>query len=764
MADRAGLELGRLFMTDSALEPGSLLANRYRVIGDRPEGETQFRVIDARDELSAGGQWVRLVAVPGLAPAELETSLRRSLRYAVGVRGLAELLAVIELAPGVCAVAYALPRGRALDDSLGDSGGLSRLSTEIQSVLAPLHEQGLAHGRLQPELIVETAEGGVCLLGFGLAQALGGAAPSPAVDRAAVAKLVEGRLADEKATTPEVAPPAPPSALESPAPPSSPPAATAPLPSGPKTGPTARLNPPPMPLAIPVPASKAPSGSRAWLAISAIALGGVVMVAGVVFALVLARRNAPAPAPSAAAPPPATAARPAIPTIPHHDPPPTPSSDDDAGTPPAPSSSVSPPPDLSPPLQVKPPQSHQTAALPVDGDSPAWGPWDAPVTVTLFADLECPHTRALLPELVRLKATLGNDLRWVFRHRPLSQHPDAEGSARLLAAVGAELGAGVFWKLVTELARDPESEPKEIFDGWFERAGLDGALRARLESSTAAEAIVKRDTELGARLLVRATPALFVNGVRLEGFAPEEALLEVLKKERRAAVFALLSGTDATALYAERTQRNLINLGDDPKERACIPSAGAPVRGPANAPVSIVEFCAFESSFCQKAEPALATLLQRYPREVRVVWKSFPVALDGEGRVAANFAFAAREAGGDAAFWSVHGALLEARAVLDAPALGKAVQKLGLDAGRLLSSAQSGAHNASIDADIALGKRLGVTGVPTYFINGVRKDGLLTLPELEQAVKEELKLGKRLEPIGRGAIEEQVCGALGRSR
>jgi protein-disulfide isomerase len=745
-----------------------LLANRYRVVHDRPEGEARFRVIDTRDELSAGAKWVRLVVVRGIAPGELESHLRRSLRYAVGVRGLAELLGVIELTPGECGVAYALPDGQPLDESLSQSEGrpwdgarVQRLSSELERVVTPLHQQGIAHGRLEPELIVETAEGGVSLLGFGLAQALDRSAVlSPALDRSALGRLAE-RLSlgsTSPAAAPEgVAEPSSPASL---LPEASAPLPTASSPSDPKTGPTERLHPPPLPRRIPVLESK-PAPGRAWVAILAIALGGLVMVGGVIGAFVLSRRHTPASAPSVATSPPATAARPVVPTIPHHDPPPPPV-DGDAGAPPAAPSTTSSAPALSPPVQVKPPPAHQMAALPVDAEVPTWGPWDAPVTLTLFADLECPHTRALLPELVRLKATLGNDLRWVFRHRPLSQHPDAEVSSRLLAAAGAELGAGAFWKLVTELARDAESEPKEIFEGWFERAGLDGALRARLEASTAAEAIVKRDLELGARLLVRSTPTLFVNGVRIEGFVPEEPLLEVSKKERRAAIFSLLAGTEASALYPERTLRNLVNLGEDPKERACLPSAGAPVRGPANAPVSIVTFCAFESSFCQKAEPALKALLSRHPREVRVVWKSFPVALDGEGRVAANFALAAREAGGDAAFWSVHGALLDARAVLDAPGLGTAVQKLGLDAARLLSDAQSGAHNASIDADVALGKRLGVNGVPTYFINGVRKDGLMTLPELEQAVRGELALSKRLSAIGRGAIEEQACAALGR--
>src|SRR5262245_19669712 len=134
-------------MTDSALEPGSLLANRYRVVSDRPEGNARFRVIDTRDELSAGAKWVRLLVVRGIAPGELESALRRSLRYAIGVRGLAELLGVVELAPGESAVAYALPDGKPLDESLSlsegrpwDAARVERVSSSVSRVLAPLHE------------------------------------------------------------------------------------------------------------------------------------------------------------------------------------------------------------------------------------------------------------------------------------------------------------------------------------------------------------------------------------------------------------------------------------------------------------------------------------------------------------------------------------------------------------------------------------------------------------------------------------------------
>src|SRR5690606_3136253 len=114
---------------------------------------------------------------------------------------------------------------------------------------------------------------------------------TPAIDREALARLSspsEELAPKSEPAAPPPAPPAPEVAPGAPEPVAPPP--TAPVTSGPKTGPTARLNPPPIPLAIPAPSSKAPSGVPAWLAIVAIALGGVVMIAGVVFAFTISRR------------------------------------------------------------------------------------------------------------------------------------------------------------------------------------------------------------------------------------------------------------------------------------------------------------------------------------------------------------------------------------------------------------------------------------------------------------------------------------------
>lgn len=715
-------------MSAAPYPPGSLLAERFRVVSDARGAA--FRVIDARDE-AAGERWVRLVVVQSdAAAAAIEGAVRRLQRYAVGVAGHAELAGAFQLEPGQVGLAYALDDAPASSDGLPDAS----VAASIERALRPLHDQGMAHGALAPELVGRTADGGVLLLGFGIVQALGRSA-SPATD-ANVLSSWRGTL---QATEPERPPqPAPPPPVPAPAP-------------------EPELVPAP-PVASPSPAARRssapPSAARAWLGPLALGLGGLAMIAGVTTAFVFSKRLGPAPSASlpvaAPPPPPATALTPPL------APPALPS----PSALPSPGESAEPHAPLSPPMRTGAPAVHAEAPLPV-GTQPAWGPARAPVTLTLFADLECPHTRALLPELMRLKTEFGDDLRWVFRHRPLSQHDEGERAARLLAGVAEQLGPGVFWKLVSELGADADAPVTEVLEQWLDKSGVDAARRSELESLPTARTRVDDDQELAARLFVRATPAIFVNGQRFEGFQPESALEGAIERERRAGVFALLAGASPDDVYVQRTARNLINLGEDPPERACVGENGAPVRGPAKAPISLVHFCAYESAYCQQAEPALAALLARHPREVRVVWRAFPIAPEGDGRTAANFALAARKAGGDKAFWNVHRALLEARAVVDAPVLAKAVKELGMDAESLLSAARARQHDAGVKADMELGRKLGVTGVPTTFVNGRRKDGLLTLAELEALVTAELEVARHVREAGHPSVSELVCTARG---
>src|SRR5580698_6838738 len=92
-----------------------------------------------------------------------------------------------------------------------------------------------------------------------------------------------------------------------------------------------------------------------------------------------------------------------------------------------------------------------------------------------------------------------------------------------------------------------------------------------------------------------------------------------------------------------------------------VPIAGAPVRGSALAPVTIVEFGDFQCGYCARAERTMAQIRATYGDSVRFVWRDDPLPFHDRANAAAELAREARAEQGDAGFWMVHDALLTAR-------------------------------------------------------------------------------------------------------
>jgi protein-disulfide isomerase len=160
----------------------------------------------------------------------------------------------------------------------------------------------------------------------------------------------------------------------------------------------------------------------------------------------------------------------------------------------------------------------------------------------------------------------------------------------------------------------------------------------------------------------------------------------------------------------------------------------------------------------------LSLLLERYPGKLRLVWKNFPLPQHAQAKLLGAFAAEAQSVGGDKGFWSVHDSLLRSGSRLDEPALIAIAGRAGFDGAGLLSSASSTGHDAGVRADLALGKRLGVNGTPTFFVNGRRLSGALPLAELEGVLGEELKTAEHFVATGTapGRIYERLCGSAAR--
>ena len=164
------------------------------------------------------------------------------------------------------------------------------------------------------------------------------------------------------------------------------------------------------------------------------------------------------------------------------------------------------------------------------------------------------------------------------------------------------------------------------------------------------------------------------------------------------------------------------------------PSVGFAL-GPREAPVTIVEFSDFQCPFCRSVVATLKQVAARYPDKVRLVFRDFPIpGLHPDAPLAHE---AARCAGEQGQFWPYHDLLFE-RTNVNATALKGYAADLKLDDKKFAECLDSGRSRAAVGADVAEGTRLGVSGTPTFFINGTPLVGNVPLADFQRAIEREL--------------------------
>jgi len=164
-------------------------------------------------------------------------------------------------------------------------------------------------------------------------------------------------------------------------------------------------------------------------------------------------------------------------------------------------------------------------------------------------------------------------------------------------------------------------------------------------------------------------------------------------------------------------------------------TAADPVRGNANAPVTIVEFSDFQCPFCQRVNPTLAKVRETYGDRVKIVFKDYPLPNHPQAPKAAE---AARCAADQSKFWEMHDAMFANQRALEVPALKQTARAIGLDGGSFDTCLDSGKHAATIAKNATLGEQMGVNSTPTLYVNGRQVLGAMPFEVFKQVIDEEL--------------------------
>lgn len=166
----------------------------------------------------------------------------------------------------------------------------------------------------------------------------------------------------------------------------------------------------------------------------------------------------------------------------------------------------------------------------VAADGPSRGSADAPVTIVVFSDFECPYCSRMRPTLDRVAETYGDRVRIVFRQYPLSFHPHA------LKAAEASLCAdeqGKFWEMHDAMFANQKGLAVESLKEMASGVGLDAGTFGSCLDSGKYTARVESDLKAGVAAGVTGTPGTFVNGRFISGAMPFETLAEMIDDELR---------------------------------------------------------------------------------------------------------------------------------------------------------------------------------------------------------------------------------------
>ena len=230
------------------------------------------------------------------------------------------------------------------------------------------------------------------------------------------------------------------------------------------------------------------------------------------------------------------------------------------------------------------------------------------------------------------------------------------------------------------------------------------------------------------------TVSLLISGLAFGGERLAEAKLGVLGSAILAplvawAVIAFVRRLpgNVRARQISGTAEDLIDLSDD------VDPERDHIRGPDDAPVTLVEYGDFECPYCGQAEPVVRELLESFDDDVRYVWRHLPLNdVHGSAQLAAEAVEAANAQG---RFWQMYDALLSHQDELTPQGISRIANDLGVDLERFWSEIRGHDYAPHIGEDVASADASGVSGTPTFFINGRRHQGAYDLDTLTASVR-----------------------------
>ncbi|MCA9519564.1 MAG: thioredoxin domain-containing protein [Myxococcales bacterium] len=345
--------------------------------------------------------------------------------------------------------------------------------------------------------------------------------------------------------------------------------------------------------------------------------------------------------------------------------------------------------------------------------TPCKGSSNALITVVEFSDFECPFCRRALGTLKQIEKDFAGKVRICYVQNPLPFHRHAK-SAAIVSLWAKEKGK--FWEFHDKLFENNRGLGLEKYKEIAKSLGLDPAELEKAMKDPKYAKIIEADQELAANVGARGTPNFFINGIKIIGARPYAHFKPTLDAQLKKAEELVKKGTSKNKIYAALIKDGKTLPGphlDDKKHE--IPTEGSPHKGDDDAKVVLVEFSDFQCPFCSRVTSVVEELSKAYPKKLKVVFKHMPLSFHKHAKLAAIAAMAAHKQG---KFWQFHDVVFRKRNKLEKDDLISYAKDIGLDVEKFKKDLDSEEIRKQVEADMALARKIGVRGTPTFYING----------------------------------------------
>lgn len=190
-----------------------------------------------------------------------------------------------------------------------------------------------------------------------------------------------------------------------------------------------------------------------------------------------------------------------------------------------------------------------------------------------------------------------------------------------------------------------------------------------------------------------------------------------------------------------------------------LPTSTSAQLGPDDAAVTVVVFSDLECPYCSQAHEELETLQKLYPKDVRLVFKHFPLSFHENAKPAARAALAAQAQG---KFWEFTKLAFEQQEELSDELYLKIAKTIGLDEAKFKAALEDKSTDAQLIEDLSLAKALYVQATPTIFLNGVALPGAVPAEQLKPIIEQQKKIAEAF--MGAGVPKDEIYWRMVRAQ